>query len=51
VADQYGSNMGVVQRKSGEPTLCEMDSHENYFIESSLPYFTIENIAAGLEFP
>ena len=33
VADQYGSNVGVVQRKSGEPTFSEMDSLENYFID------------------
>jgi len=51
VADQYGSNVGVVQRKSGEPTLSKMDSLENYFIESGLPYSTIENIIVGLEFP
>ena len=50
-ANQYGSNVGVVQRKSGEPTLSEMDSLENYFIESGLPYSMIQNIAAGLEFP
>ena len=51
VADQYGSNMSVVQTKSGEPTLSEMNSIENYFIESGLPYSTSENIAAGQEFP
>ena len=51
VADQYGSNAGVVQRKSEEPTLSEMDSLENYFIESGLSYSTIQNIATGLEFP
>jgi len=51
VVDQYGSNVGVVQRKSGELTLSEMNSLENYFIESGLPYSTIENIAVGLEFP
>jgi len=28
-----------------------MDSLENYFIDSGLPYSMIENIAAGLEFP
>jgi len=28
-----------------------MDSLENYFIESGLPYCTIENIIVGLEFP
>ena len=50
MADQYGSNVGVVQKKSEEPTLSEMDSLENYFIESGLPYSTIKNIAAGLEF-
>jgi len=51
VPDQYGSNVGIVQRKSKEPTLSEMDSLENYFIESGLTYSMIENIAAGLEFP
>jgi hypothetical protein len=28
-----------------------MDSLENYFIESGLPYSMIETIAVGLEFP
>jgi hypothetical protein len=51
VAGQYGSNVGVVQKKFGEPTLSEMDSLENYFMESGLLYSMIENIAAGLEFP
>jgi len=51
VADQYGSNVGIVQRKSGEPTSFEMDSLENYFIQSGLPYSIIQNIAARLEFP
>ena len=51
MADQYGSNVGVVQRKSREPTLSEMDSLENYFIESCLSYSMIENITTGLEFP
>ena len=51
MADQYGSNVGVVQRKSGELTLSEMDLLENYFIESGLPYSMIQNIAVGLEFP
>ena len=51
MVDQYGSNVGVVQRKSGEPTSSEMDSLENYFIESGLPYSTIQNIADVLEFP
>ena len=49
--DQYGSNVSIVQRKSGEPTSSEMESLENYFIESGLPYSTIQSIAAGLEFP
>ena len=31
--------------------MSEIDSLENYFIESGLPYSMIENIAAGLEFP
>ena len=51
MADQYGLNVGIIQRKFGEPTLPEMDSLENYFIESGLPYSMIENIAAGLKFP
>jgi hypothetical protein len=51
VADQYGSNVDVIQRKYGEPTLFEIDSLENYFIESGLSYSMIENIVVGLEFP
>jgi len=51
VADQYGSNVGVVQRKSGEPTSSEMDSLENYFIVSGLSYSTIQIITVWLEFP
>jgi len=51
VADQYGSNVGIIQRKSREPTSSEMDSLENYFIESGLLYSTIQNIVARLKFP